>query len=62
MKGLNTSELVLKYLIPNKASRGYHFGRQRGIKYKSTHLEVIVEEIKKVEKKAKESKKNEAKK
>ncbi len=44
-KGLDTESLVLRYVVPNKAARPFHFGRQRGIKAKRTHLEIIGEEI-----------------
>jgi hypothetical protein len=59
-KGLDTEALVLRYVVPNKAARPFHFGRQRGIKAKRTHVEIIGEEIerknKKQEKKVKEVK------
>jgi len=50
-KGLNTSSLIIKSIIPNKASSSYKYGRRRGLKTKSTHLEIVLEEVK-TEKKA----------
>ena len=49
-KGLNTTNMVIKQLIANKAGKQWHFGRKRRRKMKRTHIEVIVEE------KAKETK------
>ena len=49
-KGLDTNTLYLTSLIPNKASRPMHFGRQRRRKMKRTHIRIIAEE-KKAEKK-----------
>ena len=43
-KGLNTNYLYLKTIIPNKASKTYHYGRQRGTKMKRTNIELIAEE------------------
>lgn len=45
-KGLNVSNLILKELIPNKASQPWHSGRQRRRKMKRTHIKIIAEEIK----------------
>lgn len=50
-KGLSTSNLVIATIIPNKASRPWHYGRRRRIKMKRTHIEIIAEEIKKEESK-----------
>lgn len=55
-KGLNTSATVITKIIANKGSRSYHYGRMRGIKTKSTHVFVTLEEIAKKEEK-KEAKK-----
>lgn len=44
-KGLNISNLIIKHIICNSASRPWRFGRQRRRKMKRTHIEVIVEEI-----------------
>jgi large subunit ribosomal protein L22 len=55
-KGLNTNNLVIAKIVPNKASEPYRAGRQRGRKAKRAHLEVIVEE-RKTEAKSKEDKK-----
>ncbi|MBW2993412.1 50S ribosomal protein L22 [Candidatus Woesearchaeota archaeon] len=60
-KGLNTSNLIISYICPNKASRPWHYGRQRRRKMKRTHIDIIVKET--AEKKvAKEKKKVGAKK
>lgn len=52
-KGLNTSNLVIKHICANKASRPLHYGRQRRRKMKRTNVEIIVEEqaVKKEKKK-----------
>ena len=42
--GLDTENLVIKSIIPNRASRPYRSGRIRGIRTRSTHIEVVVEE------------------
>jgi len=49
-KGLSTN-LIIKTIIPNKASRPWHYGRRRRIKMKRTHIEIIAEEVKKENKK-----------
>lgn len=46
-KGLDTSNLLIYHISPNKASTGWHYGRQRRRKMKRTHIEIIVHEIKK---------------
>ncbi|MBT3303779.1 50S ribosomal protein L22 [Candidatus Woesearchaeota archaeon] len=63
-KGLNTDSLIIKTMIPNQGSRSYHYGRRRGLKTKSTHIEIVVEEItkkddKKIAKKGTTEKKTE---
>ena len=45
-KGLSTNNLIIKTIIPNKASRPWHYGRRRRIKMKRTHIEIIAEEFK----------------
>ena len=45
-KGLNISNLILKELIPNKASLPWHSGRQRRRKMKRAHIKIIAEEVK----------------
>ncbi len=47
-KGLDTNNLLLKHMIANKASRPWHFGRQRRTKMKRTHIEIVVEEKKSI--------------
>lgn len=41
-KGLDTNSLVLKNMVANRASRPWHFGRQRRTKMKRTHIEIVV--------------------
>jgi len=43
-KGLNTTNLFIKHIFANKASRQWHYGRKRRRKMKRTHIEIIVEE------------------
>ena len=45
-KGLNASNLILKELIPNKASTPWHYGRKRRRKMKRAHLKIVAEEAK----------------
>lgn len=45
-KGLNVSNLILKELIPNKASLPWHSGRKRRRKMKRAHIKIIAEEVK----------------
>ena len=54
-KGLSTKNLVIRHIVANKASRPWHYGRQRRRKMKRTHVEVVVEEKTK-EKKTKDKK------
>ncbi len=56
LKGLNTGSLVIKTIVSNKASSQMRYGRQRGRETKTTHIEVIVEETKKSEKKTEKPK------
>jgi large subunit ribosomal protein L22 len=49
-KGLSTNEMVITHISANKASRPWHFGRQRRRKNKRTHVEVVLFERKKQEK------------
>jgi large subunit ribosomal protein L22 len=48
-KGLSTANLVISHIVAQKAGNNMHYGRQRGTKMKKTHIEVIVEEKKKIE-------------
>ena len=43
-KGLDTENLVISEIIPNKAARPPRFGRRRGIRAKRTHIAIVVEE------------------
>ncbi|MEK6809645.1 MAG: 50S ribosomal protein L22 [Nanoarchaeota archaeon] len=58
-KGLDVSSLYLTEIIPNRASRPFHFGRKRRIKMKRTHIQIFAEERK--EEKEKEPRKIEPK-
>lgn len=55
-KGLNTTDLFIKHISANGASRPWRFGRQRRRKAKRTNIEIVVEE--KIVKKDKTTKKN----
>ena len=46
VKGLNTGDLILKHIIPQKAAQEYRHGRRYGRRMKRTHVEVVVEEKK----------------
>lgn len=43
-KGLNTSNLSIRHICAQYASRPMHSGRQRRVKMKRTHVEVVLEE------------------
>jgi len=43
-KGLNTANLVISHICAHKASRTWHYGRQRRRKTKRTNVEIIVKE------------------
>ncbi len=43
-QGLNPTDLVISRAIANKASIPHRYGRQRGIKAKRTHIEIVAEE------------------
>ncbi len=59
-KGL-AKDLKIIHVIPQKASKAFHYGRQSRRKFKRTHIEVVLGEYKKEEVQKKE-KKSEAKK
>jgi large subunit ribosomal protein L22 len=50
-KGINTSNLIIKHICANLASRPWHHGRQARTKMKRTHVEVVMVEGVKKEKK-----------
>ena len=62
-KGLNTNDLVIAHIKADKASKTWHFGRQRRRQMKRTNLELVVEEMpsKKEEKAEKEQRKKKEK-
>jgi large subunit ribosomal protein L22 len=49
-KGLDTNSLVIKHICAHKGTRIMHHGRSPGTKRKSTHIEIVVEEMKKIDK------------
>lgn len=51
-KGLNTSELIIRHISANLASRPWHYGRARRRKMKRTHLEIVLEELEPAPKKS----------
>ncbi|MEK6856790.1 MAG: 50S ribosomal protein L22 [Nanoarchaeota archaeon] len=51
-KGL-TAPFQIKEIIANQAARSWHFGRQRRRKTKSTHLKIVLTEIKQANEKNK---------
>ncbi|MEM4267294.1 MAG: 50S ribosomal protein L22 [Candidatus Woesearchaeota archaeon] len=44
MKGLSIENLVIKHISANKATRPWHYGRQRRRRMKRTHIQIVVEE------------------
>lgn len=54
-KGLNTANLVIDHICAHKAAKQLHYGRRRG-EMKRTHIEVVVKEVAKEEKKDKKAK------
>lgn len=61
-KGLNADKLIISAIIPNKGNVGYHYGRRRGLKTKSVHIQLYLEESAKAETKTVTKKKAPAKK
>lgn len=53
-KGLS-SDLKIIHLAPQKATGGYHYGRQRRRKFKRAHLEIVIAEMEKDAKTAKKT-------
>lgn len=51
-KGLNTSNLVVRHVSAQLGPKTWHNGRQRRREAKRTHIEVILDEVKTAEKKA----------
>jgi len=52
-KGMNVNSLIITKAVANRASRPWHFGRQRGIKMKRAHVELVAEEEKQPKKEKK---------
>ncbi len=50
-KGLNTSNLIIEHISAQNAGNQWRYGRHRRRKMKKTHIEVVVKEGKKEEKK-----------
>jgi len=59
--GLDTSSLVVKSIIANKATIIHKYGRKRGRTGKNTHVEVTLEETKKESRDKKQKKEGENK-
>ena len=55
-KGLATNNLVVKHVSAQQGPKTWHYGRHRRREAKRTHIEVILNEVKNIEKK-KETKK-----
>jgi len=55
-KGLDVDNLYINHICAHKASAPWHYGRQRRIKMKRTHIEIVVEEKETKKEKQKESK------
>ncbi len=49
VKGLDTARLVISAAVAKKGAQSWHFGRQRRIRMKRTHVEVVVAEMAKEE-------------
>ncbi len=60
-KGLDTASLMVKAAVAKKGPKTFHYGRKRGTKAKRTHIEVVVEAVKKKETPAKSKSKSETK-
>ncbi len=46
-KGLDTENLVVKAAVAKQGPKTFHYGRKRGTKAKRTHIEIVVESVKK---------------
>jgi len=56
-KGLSTGDLVIAHICAQRGPTTWHYGRHRRREAKRAHIEIVVEEIKSVEKKKKTVKK-----
>ncbi len=45
-KGLNSANLIIHFMIANKAGKVRRMGRQRGLSSKRTHVEIVLQELK----------------
>jgi large subunit ribosomal protein L22 len=61
-KGMNTRDLVIAHISAHMASRPWHYGRKRRSKMKRSHIQIVVEEVKKPKPKKSQEKKTEEKK
>jgi large subunit ribosomal protein L22 len=43
-KGLNTGELEIIHMAAHRAAKQMHYGRHHGMKFKRTHVEVVLQE------------------
>ena len=46
-KGMNTKDLIITHISAHLASRPWHYGRQKRSKMKRSHIQIVVEEVKK---------------
>lgn len=60
VKGLDTTKLVITAVVAKKGAQSWHFGRQRRVRMKRTHVEVVVAEAAKEESGRKEAAKEKA--
>ena len=58
-QGLNTSELIIRHIVANKAAKTRKYGRKIGTFTKNTHIEIVVEEVGGKKKEGREEKKKE---
>ena len=49
-KGLDVNSLVISHICAKKGSTAWHYGRKGGRHMKRTNLEIVLEEVEKVEK------------
>lgn len=46
-KGLSSSDLIVKHMSAQKGAQTWHYGRKSRRKVKNTHIEIVLEEVKK---------------
>lgn len=57
-KGLNVSDLKLTHVAAQRAGKQWHYGRKKRSLFKSSHIEVVVEEVKGLSDEKKKERKN----